>query len=142
VGAVFARFEEWPLQNASLKRVTENGMTTFQLQFSWDSCEHATESPRSEFPVKKRNSDKRGPTARAAITPDEDDLVIKLKEVDKLRWQEIHKKFTEAFPGRQRSVATLQVRYCTKLKQRDCADGDVNEPSKVRGSRRRSSQIG
>jgi hypothetical protein len=82
VGAVFARFEEWPLENASLKRVTENGMTIFQLQFRWDSCEHATESPRSEFPVNKRNSAKRGATARAAITPDEDDLVIKLKEVN------------------------------------------------------------
>ncbi|KAJ9137720.1 hypothetical protein NKR23_g8943 [Pleurostoma richardsiae] len=141
VGAVLAKFDEWPLENVSLKRVTENGMTTFQLQFSWESCEHATESPRSDSPVKKRNSAKRGATARATITPDEDDLVIKLKEVDKLRWHEIHEKFTEAFPGRQRSVATLQVRYCTKLKQRDCADGDVNEPSKARGSRRRSSQI-
>ncbi|KAB5526499.1 hypothetical protein GE09DRAFT_1065063 [Coniochaeta sp. 2T2.1] len=109
VGAVFASFEEWPLENVSLKRVTENGMTTFQLQFSWDSCEHATESPRSESPVKKRKSTKRGHAARAAITPDEDDLVIKLKEVDKLRWQEIHKRFTEAFPGRKRSVATLQA---------------------------------
>jgi hypothetical protein len=142
VGAVLARFEEWPLENASLKRVTENGMTTFQLQFSWDSCEHATESTRSWSPVKKRNSAKRGATARAAITPDEDALVIKLKEVDKLRWHEIHEKFTEAFPGRRRSVGTLQVRYCTKLKQRNRADGPGNEPSEARGSRRRSSQIG
>ncbi|KAK3936241.1 hypothetical protein QBC46DRAFT_461601 [Diplogelasinospora grovesii] len=105
VGAVLARFEEWPLENVSLKR----------LQFSWDSCEHATESPRSESPVKKRNSAKRGATARAAITPDEDDLVIKLKEVDKLRWHEIHEKFTEAFPGRKRSVATLQLSTCYGL---------------------------
>ncbi|KAJ9161134.1 hypothetical protein NKR19_g2534 [Coniochaeta hoffmannii] len=141
VGAVSARFEEWPLENVSLKRVTENGVTTFQLQFSWDSCEHATESPRSESPVKKRNLAKRGATARAVITPDEDDLLIRLKEVDKLRWQEIHKKFTEAFPGRKRSVATLQVRYCTKLKQRDCGDGDGNEPSRANGSRRRSSRV-
>ncbi|RYO79487.1 hypothetical protein DL766_009348 [Monosporascus sp. MC13-8B] len=35
----FAKFEEWPLENACLKRVTENGVTTFQLQFSWDSSE-------------------------------------------------------------------------------------------------------
>jgi hypothetical protein len=62
--------------------------------------------------------------------------------VDKLRWQEIHKKFTEAFPGRKRSVATLQVRYCTKLKQRDCGEGVGNEPSKAHGSRSRSSQVG
>jgi hypothetical protein len=142
VGAALARFDEWPLEDVSLKRVTENGMTTFQLQFSWDSCEHATESPRSESPVKKRNSAKRGATATAAITPDEDALVIKLKEVDKLRWHEIHEKFTEAFPGRKRSVGTLQVRYCTKLKQRNRGYGPGNEPSEARGSRRRSSRVG
>lgn len=69
----------------SLKRVMENGMTTFQLQFSWDSCEYVPESPRSEYLVKKRKLTKLRPTARAAITPNEDDLLIKLKEVDKLR---------------------------------------------------------
>jgi hypothetical protein len=31
-------FEEWPLQDAVLKRVTEGGRTTFQLQFTWGSC--------------------------------------------------------------------------------------------------------
>ncbi|KAH7112396.1 hypothetical protein EDB81DRAFT_315718 [Dactylonectria macrodidyma] len=35
VTAVLASFEEWPLENASLKRITENGKTTFQLQFDW-----------------------------------------------------------------------------------------------------------
>jgi hypothetical protein len=30
-----AVFEEWPLQDAVLKRVTEDGLTTFQLQFTW-----------------------------------------------------------------------------------------------------------
>lgn len=28
-GAVLARFEEWPLENVLLKRITENGITTF-----------------------------------------------------------------------------------------------------------------
>lgn len=80
---------------ATLKRVSQardgERHDEFQLQFSWDSCEHAAESPRSELPVKKRNSTKRGPRARAAITPDEDDLTLKLMELDKLRWQEIYK---------------------------------------------------
>ncbi|KAF5615770.1 uncharacterized protein FTJAE_13238 [Fusarium tjaetaba] len=31
----FARFEEWPLSNVFLKRITEGDMTTFQLQFDW-----------------------------------------------------------------------------------------------------------
>ncbi|KAK3935037.1 hypothetical protein QBC46DRAFT_59056 [Diplogelasinospora grovesii] len=142
VRAVFARFEEWQLQNVSLKRVTENGMTTFQLQFSWDSCEHATGSPRFKSPVKRRNSTKRSRTTKAAFTPDEDDLLIKLKEEDKLRWQEIHKQFPEAFPHRERSVGTLQVRYCTKLKQKGCGEieGDGNKPSKAHSSRRQSSR--
>ncbi|KAH7462734.1 hypothetical protein FOMA001_g18438 [Fusarium oxysporum f. sp. matthiolae] len=30
---IFARFEEWPLRNVSLKRITEGDKTTFQLQF-------------------------------------------------------------------------------------------------------------
>lgn len=33
--ALLARFEEWPLQDVSLKRITEGGRTTFQLQFEW-----------------------------------------------------------------------------------------------------------
>ncbi|KAH7153671.1 hypothetical protein EDB81DRAFT_758614 [Dactylonectria macrodidyma] len=35
VRADLARFEEWPLGNTSLKRITRNGKTTFQLQFDW-----------------------------------------------------------------------------------------------------------
>ncbi|KPA36271.1 hypothetical protein FLAG1_10976 [Fusarium langsethiae] len=31
----FAGFEEWPLSNVSLKRITEGDKTTFQLQFDW-----------------------------------------------------------------------------------------------------------
>ncbi|KAH7118478.1 hypothetical protein EDB81DRAFT_767086 [Dactylonectria macrodidyma] len=38
VRAVFASFEEWRLENVSLKRITENGKTTFQVQFDWTPC--------------------------------------------------------------------------------------------------------
>ncbi|RYP73406.1 hypothetical protein DL770_007775 [Monosporascus sp. CRB-9-2] len=33
--AISAKFEEWPLENAVLKRVTEDAVVTFQLQFTW-----------------------------------------------------------------------------------------------------------
>jgi hypothetical protein len=32
-----AVFEEWPLKDVVLKRVTEGSLTTFQLQFTWAS---------------------------------------------------------------------------------------------------------
>ncbi|KAL6402726.1 hypothetical protein AUP68_14060 [Ilyonectria robusta] len=35
---ILAEFEEWPLENASLQCITENGKTTFQLQFEWTPC--------------------------------------------------------------------------------------------------------
>ncbi|KAH7146808.1 hypothetical protein B0J13DRAFT_524547 [Dactylonectria estremocensis] len=50
VTAVLASFEEWPLENASLKRITENGKTTFQLQFDWTPCTkhgHASSTVRN-----------------------------------------------------------------------------------------------
>ena len=115
----FAKFEEWPLENACLKRVTENGVTTFQLQFSWDSCTkngHETRNRRN--PAKSRNSAKHTPVTKVAFTAEEDNLLIELKRQE-LSWQETYEQFTEKFPGR--SKGTLQVRYCTKLKGR-CAN--------------------
>lgn len=35
---VLAEVGETPLKNVSLKRITENGITTFQLQFDWTVC--------------------------------------------------------------------------------------------------------
>lgn len=52
----------------------------------------------------------RGPKPR--FTPDDDRLIIELKEEKKLSWKQI----ADFFPGR--SNQTLQVRYCTKLKVR------------------------
>ncbi|KAK2666284.1 hypothetical protein RAB80_017941 [Fusarium oxysporum f. sp. vasinfectum] len=64
---IFARFEEWPLRNVSLKRITEEDKTTFQLQFDWTpdpSQPHADRSvshskqcrgaPRLRFPQPDR----------------------------------------------------------------------------------------
>jgi hypothetical protein len=44
------------------------------------------------------------------FTPEDDQLLIKLKENHNLTWKQI----SDFFPGR--SSGTLQVRYCTKLK--------------------------
>ncbi|KAK3940945.1 hypothetical protein QBC46DRAFT_458630 [Diplogelasinospora grovesii] len=100
-----AKFEEWPLDDVVLKRVTANGLAAFQLQFY-------------QSPVKRRTTTKRGASIRARFTPEEDDLLVKLKNQG-LPWQGIHKKFTDAFPQRERRVGSLQVRYCTKLKGGD-----------------------
>jgi len=50
----------------------------------------------------------RGPKLR--ITPEDDALLVTLKETKDLSWKQI----ADFFPGR--SSGTLQVRYCTKLK--------------------------
>jgi hypothetical protein len=50
----------------------------------------------------------RGPKLK--FTPEDDGLLVDLKENKSLTWKQI----AEFFPGR--SSGTLQVRYCTKLK--------------------------
>ena len=47
------------------------------------------------------------------FTPDDDILLVQLKETKDLTWKQI----AEFFPGR--SSGTLQVRYCTKLKGKE-----------------------
>ncbi|KAI5455869.1 hypothetical protein BGZ63DRAFT_99816 [Mariannaea sp. PMI_226] len=107
-GAVLAKFEEWPLENAVLKRVTQNGKATFQIQFDWAPCTgggHMGKAKRASGPKGK-------------YTPQEDALLIKLKKSrEKLTWPEIHQRFNEAFPERDRSQQSLQVHWCTKLKE-------------------------
>jgi hypothetical protein len=124
VRAVLASFEEWPLENASLKRIAENGKTTFQLQFAWTPCTkhgHASSTVRDRVDLpstRTRSRAKRGSAPRAKYTPQEDDLLIELKEGrEMLAWPEIHQRFSEAYPGR--SVESLQVHYSTKLKCRE-----------------------
>jgi len=50
----------------------------------------------------------RGPKLK--FTPEDDQLLVDLKEKKSLTWKQI----ADFFPGR--SSGTLQVRYCTKLK--------------------------
>lgn len=58
----------------------------------------------------------RGPKLK--FTPDEDALLVDLKEDKNLTWKQI----ADFFPGR--TSGTLQVRYCTKLKAKDVSWND------------------
>jgi hypothetical protein len=115
---IVAMFEEWPLDNVVLKRVIENGRATFQLQFTWDlhaKHVHGSHLAQSYGQTKKRRSTTRRAASRVPFTPEEDSLLTALKG-EALPWQEIYERFKDAFPLQRRSLGSLQVRYCTKLK--------------------------
>ncbi|KAH6983648.1 hypothetical protein BKA56DRAFT_719228 [Ilyonectria sp. MPI-CAGE-AT-0026] len=121
VRAVLASFEEWPLENSSLKCITENGKTTLQAQFDWTPCTkhgHASSifQDRVDLPsTRMRSRAKRASAPRAKYTAQEDDLLIELKEGRKmLAWPEIHQRFSKTYSGR--SVESLQIHYSMKLK--------------------------
>ncbi|KFZ01137.1 hypothetical protein V500_00874 [Pseudogymnoascus sp. VKM F-4518 (FW-2643)] len=54
---------------------------------------------------------------RLEYTEQEDNKLMCLKNKG-LPWKEIHRDFSLAFPRGKRSIEALQVRYCTKLKNR------------------------
>ena len=118
-----AKFQEWFLPNAKLKRITfGGGLTTFQLQFDWDPHVDGrrVDSPSSNglrAPTSRKGVRPRGDAASStAYTREEDEFIIKLKE-DGRNWATIHRDFNDEFPV-QRTKGSLQVRYCTKLKDR------------------------
>ncbi|KAJ3469796.1 hypothetical protein MRS44_003861 [Fusarium solani] len=109
-----ARFEEWPLEDVVLKRITEDGKTTFELQFDWDSdlCQpHAGRSVSN--PMKRRRLSKTLPSVAkssgARWTSEEDETVRRMKQNGD-SWAVIQR----ALP--HRSEGTIQVRYSTKLR--------------------------
>ncbi|KAF5696960.1 hypothetical protein FGLOB1_13130 [Fusarium globosum] len=118
--AFLAQFQEWQLENVSMKRITENGKTTFQFQFEWPLCTnhpHATSaSPDSARSVPTRKTTKQALARRVRYSDNEDNFLIQLKAVEQLGWAEIRQRFAQRFPGRGGSG--LQVHYCTKLKDR------------------------
>lgn len=67
VKAALARFEEWPLKDALLKRITENGIAPLQLLFSWNSyVKHGVSSVVSRDRVDSpptKTADRSKPTA-------------------------------------------------------------------------------
>ena len=127
-----AKFEEWPLENVILKRITIGGQTTFQLQFGWNPCarEHDTQRTSQQqtralyerHVVRSEGKIRRKPR-RTAFTPDEDNYLVRLKE-QSLSWSEIHRKFNMEF-DHQRTQGALQVRYSTRLKIRSRVDGII-----------------
>lgn len=69
----------------------------------------------------------RGPKLK--FTPEDDQLLVELKENKALTWKQI----AEYFPGR--SSGTLQVRYCTKLKAKTTQWTDDTVRTPIRDSR-------
>ncbi|KAH7309909.1 hypothetical protein B0I35DRAFT_440815, partial [Stachybotrys elegans] len=112
-----AKFEEWPLGEAVLKRITMNGSVTFQLQFTWKPCEKeeagANRASSKSSSLMNKTVGKRG--LGGTFTPEEDSLLVTLKNQG-LAWKDIHAQHMKEFP--ERTVGSLQVRYCMKLKSR------------------------
>ena len=119
---VHARYEEWSLQDAVLKRVTDERRTTvFQVQFSYDPCpqQHRKAHLKERVETRGHGARARKPRVRGSIfTAEEDELLVNLKGKG-LTWHEIHSRFSNEFPGR--SKGTLQVRFFTRLKERERA---------------------
>ncbi|KAK4206404.1 hypothetical protein QBC37DRAFT_300861 [Rhypophila decipiens] len=105
-----AKFEEWPLENAVFKRVTLDGIATFQLQFSWDPClDQDRHRVRSSIAVARSQGSPKPTLRRARYTPQDDAKICQLKEQG-LSWLAIAKQL----PGR--SAPAIEARYYAKLK--------------------------
>ncbi|ELR01982.1 hypothetical protein VC83_02522 [Pseudogymnoascus destructans] len=76
----------------------------------------ASHAKRSSPALQKQR--KRG---RLQYTAQEDNLLMRLKKKG-LPWKEIHRAFIRAFSDR--SIGSLQVRYCNDLKDRDSESDD------------------
>ncbi|OAQ58142.1 myb-like DNA-binding domain-containing protein [Pochonia chlamydosporia 170] len=74
-------------------------------------------SKSARFDVRRANTQMS--TTRAKFTSDEDDLIKTLKEEEQLTWTQIQERHDNQF--HRRSKESLQVRYCTKLKNREKA---------------------
>ncbi|RBA12833.1 hypothetical protein FPRO05_14055 [Fusarium proliferatum] len=110
----FARFEEWPLSNVFLKRITEGDMTTFQLQFDWTPDPSQPHADRSISHSKEGRGPHKGSlsgtrSSGGKWTLEEENKVRAMRQ-DGCSWAEIQR----ALP--HRSQGTIQVRYSTKLK--------------------------
>jgi hypothetical protein len=117
---LLAGFEEWSLKNASMKRITEDGRTTFQFQFEWPLCPNHPQATSvildSIRSVATRKQTKRAPARRPKYSDDEDNFLIQQKEGEQLGWAEIRRRFAQRYS--ERGVSGLQVHYYTKLKGR------------------------
>ncbi|KAG7432246.1 hypothetical protein Forpi1262_v007149 [Fusarium oxysporum f. sp. raphani] len=110
----FARFEEWPLRNVSLKRITEGDKTTFQLQFDWTP---GPSQPHADRSVSHSKEGRGPPKASLSATRSsggkwtlEEENKVRTMRQDGCSWAEIQRVLPH------RSQGTIQVRYSTKLK--------------------------
>jgi hypothetical protein len=143
LAAAAAEYHEWGLQNGSLKRTTIGDETIFQLEFSLKDLRsllaqqvpsnvsgdgprmrasaRTTGSHRSTNHIKTKAPVQWRGGKYGAFTTEDDEHLINLKENQCLRWKDIAKEF----PGE--SANTLQVRYCTKLKNRRVGSKDGSD---------------
>lgn len=104
-----AKFKEWPLQNATLKRVYMNGEAILQLKFGWDPLTNkysagsaSRVNPCTLATRGKASGAKRSLITSGAFTRTEDELLVQLNEgPDKLTWLDIHRRFDHGFPERR-----------------------------------------
>jgi len=139
-----ADYQEYPFQGV-FKRVRIGRETTYNLEFSLldlpDSfrpsidlhISNSTSSresvggsahPRACASHAKRSRpalQKQRKRGRFEYTEQEDNLLMRLKKKG-LPWKEIHLAFIRAFP--ERSIGSLQVRYCNELKNRASESDD------------------
>ena len=129
LGQDFATYQEWP---GSLKLTTIDGVAHFQIHFAGkldstvlQALLHAQPTTLTERhvsvdtgPAVGGSMGKRDTCARnnqKQYTLAEDNRIIELKDLG-YTWPRIHRLFNRDHPGR--TIGSLQVHYCTKLKDR------------------------
>lgn len=95
----------------------------------YDPSRRSSSSSSSNQPLSmtSNGSQKSKMTPKPKFSQEDDDLLIELKENQKLTWRQI----AEHFDGR--TAGALQVRYCTRLKGRSVSwpDNDIQDLSRV-----------
>jgi hypothetical protein len=139
-----ADYREYPLQG-SLKCVRIGRETTYNLEFTLldlpdsfrpsiglhisnstsggESVEGSAHSRVCASHAKRSQPALQRKRGRLGYEEQEDNKLMCLKNKG-LPWKEIHVAFNNAFPGRERSIGSLQVRYCNELKDRDSRPDD------------------
>lgn len=121
LGAKDPRDYDSPFENHSVRFMIENGQPVIRVQYDLPVCLFHADNANiasgwSESAQAEGKAD-RATSARRRYTKDEDDLLWKLKEEDKLPWPKIHEKFCESFPSRP--IGSLQVHYSSKVKPQE-----------------------
>ncbi|KAH7146066.1 hypothetical protein EDB81DRAFT_759375 [Dactylonectria macrodidyma] len=103
VPTLLARFEEWPLQDVSLKRITEGGKTTFQLKFEWAPGPSRAQTDRSVSHSEGREPPKAtlsGTRSSGQKWTTEEENTVRTMRRAGCSWTEIHR----ALPHRSQDI--------------------------------------